>query len=66
MSLKASQVKDVLYHIIKNNRYLESLGKKKNSILIESDAGIGKTSIVQQVAEECGLGFVKVNLSNIE
>lgn len=66
MSLRASQVKDVLHHIIKNNRYLESHGKKKNSILIESDAGIGKTSIVQQVAEESGLGFVKVNLSNIE
>lgn len=66
MSLKASQVKSVLHHIIKNNRFLENNNKKKNSILIESDAGIGKTSIVQQVAEESGLGFVKVNLSNIE
>ncbi len=66
MSLKASEIKYVLHHIIKNNRYLEERGKKKNSILIESEAGIGKTSIVQQVAEESGLGFVKINLSNIE
>lgn len=66
MSLKVSQVKDVLNHIIQNNRYLESRGTKKNTIMIESVAGIGKTSIVQQVAEENNLGFVKINLSNIE
>lgn len=64
--LKISQVKDVLGHIIKNNRFLEKQNKKKNSILIESDAGIGKTSVVQQVAKENGLGFVKINLSQIE
>lgn len=66
MSLRANQVKDVLAHIIKNNRHLERIGKKKNSICIESEAGIGKTSVVQQVAQENGLGFVKINLSNVE
>jgi len=66
MSLKISEVKNVLAHIIKNNRFLEKNGKKKNTILIESDAGIGKTSIVQQAAAESGLDFVKINLSNIE
>lgn len=66
MSLKVSEVKNVLSHIIKNNRYLEKSSKKKNSILIESEAGLGKTSIIQQVAEENNLGFVKINLSNIE
>jgi hypothetical protein len=66
MSLKTGQIKDVLNHVIKNNRYLEKIGKKKNSICIESEAGIGKTSIVQQVAEENKLRFVKINLSNIE
>lgn len=66
MSLKINQVKDVLNHIIKNNRYLEQQGKKKNSILIESDAGIGKTAIVEQVAKENGLKFVKINLSQVE
>jgi hypothetical protein len=66
MSLRINQVKDVLNHIIKNNRYLEKQGKKKNSILIESDAGIGKTAIVEQVAKENNLKFVKINLSQIE
>lgn len=64
--LKVSEVKEVLSHIVKNNRFLEAEGKKKNSILIESEAGLGKTSIVQQVAEENGLRFVKINLSNVE
>lgn len=64
--LKISQVKDVLNHVIQNNRFLEKQGKKKNSILIESEAGIGKTATVQQVAEENGLGFVKINLAQIE
>lgn len=66
MSLKVSQVKSVLHHVINNNRFLERQGKKKNSILIESCPGIGKTSVVQQVANEIGLSFAKINLSNIE
>lgn len=66
MSLKVSQIKSVLQHVIRNNRFLEERGKKKNSILIESCPGIGKTSVVQQIANEMGLSFVKINLSNIE
>lgn len=64
--LKVSEIKDVLNHIVKNNRFLEKASKKKNSILIESEAGLGKTSIVQQVADENDLGFIKINLSNVE
>lgn len=64
--LRISEVKTVLSHVIQNNRFLEKSGKKKNSILIESEAGIGKTSIVQQIAKENNLGFVKINLSNVE
>ena len=66
MSLTVNQVKSVLNHAIQNNRYLEKCGKKKNAYLIESMPGIGKTSLVQQVAEDLGLKFIKVSLSNIE
>lgn len=66
MSLKVSQIKSVLHHVINNNRFLQENRKKKNSILIESPPGIGKTSIVEQVASEVGLSFVKINLSNVE
>lgn len=64
--LKISEVKTVLSHIINNNRYLESRGHKKNCILLESEAGIGKTSVVQQIASQFNLGCVKINLSQIE
>lgn len=64
--LKISEIKSVLSHIINNNRYLESRGQKKNTILLESEAGIGKTSVVQQIASEFNLGCVKINLSQIE
>lgn len=64
--LKISDVKSVLNHIITNNRYLEASGKKKNAVAIESDAGIGKTSIVEQVAKENNLHFTKISLSQIE
>jgi MoxR-like ATPase len=66
MSLTINQVKFVLDHIIENNRFLEKHGKKKNAILIESMPGIGKTSLVEQIAHEKNLSFVKINLSNIE
>jgi hypothetical protein len=64
--LKVSEIKTVLTHIIKNNQYLESQGKKKNSLLVEGEAGLGKTSIIQQVARENGMDFVKISLSQIE
>ncbi|HRA10095.1 MAG TPA: hypothetical protein PKX31_00420 [Chitinophagaceae bacterium] len=64
--LKISQVKSVLNHVINNNRHLEKVGKKKNSILIEGESGLGKTSLMCQIAKENGLGLVKINLAQIE
>lgn len=64
--LRASDLKNVLRHIINNNRFLESAGKKKNAIAIESCAGIGKTSIVEQIANENNLHFAKLSLSQTE
>jgi len=62
----SSTIKNILYHIISNNQSLAEQGKKKNALLIEGPAGLGKTSVVQQVAESVGFNFVKVNLSNVE
>lgn len=64
--LKSSDLKNVLRHIINNNRFLEENNKKKNAIAIESIAGIGKTSIVEQVARENNLHFAKLSLSQTE
>ena len=66
ISLNVKETKDFLRHIIENNKFLQTGGKRPVSVEIISDAGIGKTSIVQQMAEEQGLDFVKINLAQIE
>ena len=66
ISLNVDEAKTFIKHIIKNNQELQSLNKKAVSLELVADAGIGKTSIVQQVAEDLGLQFVKLNLSMIE
>ena len=66
VNLKLSEASDVLKHIIKNNRHLQSENKKLNAIELQGGSGIGKTSLVLQVAKEMGLEVVKINLSQIE
>jgi hypothetical protein len=64
--LKISDFKSVLRHIVTNNRYLQESGKKKNTIAIESDPGIGKTSAILQLADELGMHYAKINLAQCE
>lgn len=64
--LKASEIKSILNHVMKNNDYLTSLGKQKTTLCIEGEAGIGKTSVIEQVARENNLGFHKITLSQID
>jgi hypothetical protein len=59
-------MKDFLNHIIDNNRYIQGQGKTPVSTEVIGDSGLGKTSIVLQVAEEHNLNFVKLNLAQIE
>ena len=65
-SLSTKEVKDFLNFIIKNNIELQKVGKKPSSVEIIGEAGLGKTSIVEQIAKENDLDFVKLNLSQIE
>ena len=66
VELSIKETKTFLKHVIKNNQVLQKNKNKPVSIELVADAGIGKTSIVQQVAEEEGLNFVKLNLAQIE
>jgi ATP-dependent protease HslVU (ClpYQ) ATPase subunit len=66
VSLDALEMKDFLNHIIDNNRYIQGQGKTPVSTEVIGDSGLGKTSIVLQVAEEHNLNFVKLNLAQIE
>lgn len=66
IKLKVSEVKSFIEHIIKNNQELQKNGKKTVSLAVEGDSGLGKTSLVLQVAKDLGLNFVKLNLAQIE
>lgn len=66
VNLNIDEAKDFLKHIISNNRYLQENNKKPVAVEIIGDSGIGKTSMVLQVAEENKLNYVKLNLTQIE
>lgn len=66
VSLNVKEAKEFCRHIFRNNRYLQEQGKRPVSIEIISDAGIGKTSIVEQLAQEEKVHFVKLNLAQME
>ena len=65
MELNLSEAKDLLLYIIKNNRTLQDCGQYPISVSLESPAGIGKTSVCDQIASKLNCNYVKINLSQI-
>jgi len=61
-----NQVKDLLNLTIDNNIELEKEGTAPIAVCLEAEAGIGKTSVVQQVADERGMTCVKLSLHELE
>lgn len=55
-----------LDYLIDNNRRLVDGGDTPISICLEGEAGLGKTAIMQQVAQSKGMTFVKINLAQLE
>lgn len=66
LQLTGEELENFLNDIIENNKYLQEQGKFPISVEIQGQAGLGKTSIVQQVAEKNKKPFVKLNLAQIE
>lgn len=66
VSVNIAELKPFINHIIKNNRFLQEQGKPVVSIEVSGESGIGKTSVIKQIAEENNLSFVKLNLAQIE
>ena len=60
------EVPRLINYTIDNNIKLEEQGKFPIAISIEADAGIGKTSILRQIAEERGMTFVKLQLAQLD
>ena len=64
MELTLDEIKPILKHIIDNNFYRqEKYGDIPISVDICGHCGIGKTSIVEQLAKEYDANFVKLNLA---
>jgi hypothetical protein len=56
----------IFKYLIENNKRLTADKKYPITVGIEGEAGTGKTSIIEQLAEEMGMTFVKINLSELE
>ena len=65
-TISMKEVKRLINYTIDNNRKLEENNVVPIGIAIQADAGIGKTSIVKQIAEERGMGFTKLNVGQLE
>ena len=61
-----SEFTGVLNYLLDNNKQLEEQGLTPIAIGLEGEAGIGKTAIVEEVAKKRGMGFCKLNLSQLE
>lgn len=61
-----SEFTGVFNYLLDNNQKLQEQGLTPVAIGIEGAAGIGKTSLVQQVAEKRGMTLCKLNLSMLE
>ena len=65
-NITLEEFKDIFNYLIDNNRKLAEQGRKTTAIGLEGPAGIGKTSVIEQLAKEKGMTFVKVCLSQLE
>lgn len=61
-----SEFTDVFNYLLDNNKELQENGLTPIAIGLEGEAGIGKTSLVQQVAEKRGMTLCKLNLAQLE
>ena len=60
------EVTNLVNYTIDNNIKLEEKGLTPIAISLEASAGIGKTSILQQIAKERNMGFTKISLHEME
>ncbi len=66
VQLDSAEMVNFLEHIISNNRHIQKEGKKVVATEVIGDSGLGKTSVVLQIAEQHKLDVVKLNLAQIE
>lgn len=56
----------ILNYLLDNNKRLIDNNDTPIAVCLEGEAGIGKTSVVEQIAKSRGMTFAKINLAQIE
>ena len=65
-NITLDEFKDIFKYLITNNKRLVDEGKNPIAIGIEGEAGVGKTTVLQDLAKELGMTCVKLSLSELE
>lgn len=65
-TITLEEFSEIFKYLLDNNRKLVDSGKKPTAVGITGAAGLGKTTIIQDLAASLGMTFVKVCLSEIE
>ena len=61
-----SEFTEVFNYLLDNNKELQDKGLTPIAIGVEGESGIGKTSVIQQIAEKRGMTLCKINLAMLE
>lgn len=64
--MNLEEIKSTINYLLDNNLNLIEKGQNKIAINIVGEAGCGKTSIIQQIAEERGAGYKRLCISELE
>lgn len=65
-TITMTEVKNLVNYTIDNNLKLQEAGKAPIAVSLEADAGIGKTSILEQIAAERGMTCTKISLHEMD
>ena len=61
-----NEFKEVFSYLLDNNKHLENSNLRPIAVGVEGEAGIGKTSLIEDIAKERGMTLCKVNLAQLE
>ena len=65
-TIRLDEFAEIFKYLINNNKTLVAKGVNPIAVGIEGEAGCGKTSMIEQLAGEMGMTYVKLSLSELE
>ena len=61
-----NEFKEVFSYLLDNNKHLEDNNLRPIAVGVEGEAGIGKTTLIEDIAKKRGMTMCKVNLAQLE